>query len=49
MSTATAATGSLEEHGNPLIGLAVAAIQAVLYLLDAIKNLVAWLTITLPR
>jgi len=34
--------------GNPLISLAVAAIHAVMYVLDQTKNLVTWCTITFP-
>jgi lysophospholipid hydrolase len=35
--------------GNPLVTLAVAVIYAILYVLDSIRALVTWLTITLPR
>jgi hypothetical protein len=35
--------------GNPLVALAVAVIYAVLYVLNSIRAIVAWLTITLPR
>lgn len=34
--------------GNPLVGLAIAAINAILYVLDQFKNLVTWCTITFP-
>jgi hypothetical protein len=34
--------------GNPLISLAVAAIHAVMYVLNQTKNLVTWCTITFP-
>jgi hypothetical protein len=34
--------------GNPLVSLAIAAIKAVLYVLDQSKNLVTWCTLTFP-
>ena len=39
----------LTTEGNPLVSLAVAMIKAVLYVLDQVKNLVTWCTITFPR
>jgi lysophospholipid hydrolase len=39
----------LASEGNPLVSLAVAMIKAVLYVLDQVKNLVTWCTITFPR
>lgn len=38
-----------EANGNPLVALAVAIIYAFLYLLQTVKYLVAWVTITVPR
>lgn len=38
----------LATEGNPLVSLAVAVIKAVLYVLDQVKNLVTWCTITFP-
>lgn len=35
-------------NGNPLVALAVAVIKAILYVLDSIRSLATWLTITLP-
>ena len=40
--------GMETEDGNPLVGLAIAAINAILYVLDQFKNLVTWCTITFP-
>jgi hypothetical protein len=50
MSNATTLAGAGLENGksNPLVGLAVAAINAILYVLDKFKNLVTWCTITSP-
>ena len=41
-------SGMSLKDGNPLVGLAVAAINAILYVLDQFKNLVTWCTITFP-
>jgi lysophospholipid hydrolase len=35
--------------GNPLIALAVAVIYAILYVLQWVRSLVGWVTITVPR
>ena len=41
-------SGMSLKDGNPLVGLAVAAINAILYVLDQFKNLVTWCTMTFP-
>jgi hypothetical protein len=48
MASAVASSVAEMEDGNPLVGLAVAAIHAILYVLDQFKNLVTWCTITFP-
>lgn len=40
--------GVVGGKSNPLVGLAVAAINAILYVLDQFKNMVTWCTITFP-
>jgi hypothetical protein len=40
---------SAAASSNPLVALAVAAIGAVLYVLQCIKWIVGWVTITVPR
>lgn len=40
---------SPDTNGNPLVDLAVAVIYAILYVLQCVKALAAWATITVPR
>lgn len=40
---------SADTNGNPLVALAVAVIGAILYVLNGIKWMVGWVTITIPR
>jgi lysophospholipid hydrolase len=38
-----------DTSGNPLVALAVAVIGAILYVLQGIEWMVAWVTLTIPR
>jgi len=46
--TLPSADGLISGDSNPFVRLAVAAINAILYVLDQFKNLVTWCTITYP-
>lgn len=39
----------LDGSSNPLVSLAITCIQAILHVLQRVRDLIAWLTITLPR
>jgi hypothetical protein len=47
-STLPSVDGIVSGKSNPLVGLAVTALNAILYVLDQFKNLVTWCTLTFP-